>query len=91
MSKSDQRLTNIFKNQTKRICSLEFSSKKEIDYGLVDTIPFSFCSLIWIGEYLPDLTNIEYLVFSPFSTKMPKTFKTYSIVGLYSKQNRKAG
>ncbi|XP_044751598.1 probable methylenetetrahydrofolate reductase [Coccinella septempunctata] len=62
MSKSDQRLTNIFKNQTKRICSLEFSSKKDINYDLVDTIPFSFCSVIWIGTYDKPPEEIEPIV-----------------------------
>ncbi|KAL3282838.1 hypothetical protein HHI36_005999 [Cryptolaemus montrouzieri] len=62
MSKHDQRLTNIFKHQTKRICSLEFSSKKEINYEALEDLKMSFCSVIWIGNYDKPPDEIEPLI-----------------------------
>ncbi|XP_045469891.1 methylenetetrahydrofolate reductase-like [Harmonia axyridis] len=61
MSKSDQRLSHIFR-KSKRICSIEVSSKKEINYSRVDKIPCNFCSVIWIGTYNKPPEEIEPLV-----------------------------
>lgn len=42
-------LSQILKNN--RICSLEVSSNRSVDYNVLNQINYSFCSVVWIGNY----------------------------------------
>ncbi|XP_045480590.1 methylenetetrahydrofolate reductase-like [Harmonia axyridis] len=50
MSNPNHPLSEILANNA-RICSLEVSSNRPLDYNVLNKMKYTFCSIVWIGNY----------------------------------------